>query len=44
MRFASCHLAEDVSLTAQDTRQILINYERREGCPKAEGMLSKLQH
>lgn len=44
MRFASCYLAQDMSLKAQDTRQILINYERREGCPKAEEMISKLQH
>lgn len=44
MRFASCHLAEDMSLRAQDTRQIPINFERREGCPKEEGIISKQQH
>lgn len=40
MRFASCHLAEDVSLRGEDARQVLVSYELREGRPKAEGMAS----
>ena len=44
MRFTSCYLAEDTSLRAQDTRQILVIYEGREERPKAEGTISKQHH
>lgn len=44
MTLSSCHLVENMSQRVQGTRQTLIIYEEREGCPKAKGIISKWQH
>lgn len=44
LSLSSCHPAENMSLKVQGTRQTLIIYEGREGCPKAKGIISKWQH